>query len=454
MKATRTFIPIFLLGLAVLAGCSLRGYQGPTIKVLFEQGAKKFDLSSSPSFFGTPVMSALPGNFDGFSCYLVNVMGDGIQNHPYTNGSPMPFEALGNDCNWYLGIPSQVGASYTASFEVNVPIGARRAIQFLGIDSSVGCTAGAPFTQFFDGPQQKKSSFEGAYALGMTKLDIFSTQTVTVQNEFNYNTAVNGATCHENGGTFGGPGSIPGLVLWVRGDEFLGQSNGYTPSSWVDQSGQGNTLSAAGSPPPTYYLSTSMNNHGIVRFGGGTGNFTQSAAAGVSSMDGVTLILVASHNAPTMPTKHLFTASSTNTYTSSPYSFGLAGAYSGGVIKNNAAVTIGSTPLTSAEEPTATVNTPLVITLQGASVSYSTGVRLYVNGQGYTGGTTATDTLNGISHLVVGSSLNGGTGLSSFDGDIAEVILYDHELGDNTRAAIECQLGEKYGITISGHPCP
>ncbi len=439
-------------GVIIMTSCSLKDYQGPTVNVVFDKlGSQKFDFSARSEFSIAPLgMNALPSTFDEFSCYLVNVSGDRIPpNANYEGGEGIPYESLGNECNWYLGLLSNVSSSYATTFQVDVPIGAKRAIQFVGLDSSVACLEGGSFGQFFDAPRVLKSTLDGAYSLGMTKTDIFSTQTVVVQNQFDPNTAVNAVNCHQGVGATD-PGSVPGLALWLMSDDFIGLAASAPISLWSDRSIEGNSVAPV-STLPTYHPAV-IGGRGVVRFSPPAVLYRDNPT-GLSNLNGVTLFVVGRLNDVSMPTKYFFTAwDNPSNFPTSLNSFGLFGEYYMGFLRFAGSVRNANETLLAPDSVIAD-NQPVILTLSGGSSSFSTSARLYVDGTQFGSGGAATTQVNGIYKFTVGGTLFSGAP-SSLSGDIAEVILYNREISDEIRSGIECQLGLKYGIPIVGHSCP
>ena len=72
---------------------------------------------------------------------------------------------------------------------------------------------------------------------------------------------------------------------------------------------------------------------------------------------------------------------------------------------------------------------------------------------GVDGGTSANNLLSSASgNLSLG--VRSGDNSYYFNGDIAEVLLYNTVLSDSNRNAVEHYLGEKYGISITDHSLP
>ena len=67
--------------------------------------------------------------------------------------------------------------------------------------------------------------------------------------------------------------------------------------------------------------------------------------------------------------------------------------------------------------------------------------------------TTSTSSLYHTSYNTAEFKIGGSkAGLSSVNGQIAEIVLYNKALSATDRKKVECYLGSKYNITVTGCP--
>jgi hypothetical protein len=233
------------------------------------------------------------------------------------------------------------------------------------------------------------------------------------------------------------PVLVHGLVLWLRADMGVTQAGGFV-SNWADQSGHGNDASqATGANQPTFdnYV---INGRPGVRFTGNTVSLTSGTnlLPGGSARHIIAVIKCGSSAAPGGPI--IVFRQTAPWFAAYLYTLGAATyAYSDAVSVTTAYTsppTIASTAfeweVASAGTGTANLTTSLNGTLEAAPT-----------------GNVATE--SGNAGFVIGNAPNVS---QFFDGDICELLVYDHVLAANELIAVRGYLFSRYGF--AGPPAP
>jgi len=242
----------------------------------------------------------------------------------------------------------------------------------------------------------------------------------------------------------GGVGDANNNVLWVKADSVTSGSN--EPSNndpvnvWVDASGNSNGFSVATGSPT--YVSNGLNSLPIVRFDGDDG---LQAPDIISGNGGRTIFSVVLQNASTGTSPFDGDADEAS------YFLELNQDRSGGTGESYLLTT----------EPAIRVSGNIIFDTNPGLGNYSlltyrnAGGSQIQNLEGFLDGATlgTSSTSNGTSTIDTdggGTYLGGfGTSNTTFDGDIAEIIVYNVELNDAQRIIIENYLAAKYDLTIS-----
>ncbi len=237
------------------------------------------------------------------------------------------------------------------------------------------------------------------------------------------------------------PAAIPGLVGWYDATRIGGVADGANLLSWPDASGLGNTLSGTYDTGVTYIADpqggTGIFNRPIVRFAGSGTMATEEYL--FSGTSGRSIVVAYSHHG--------------------------SGTF-GGAIAGQSGDGSGADPTGShfylLGVGTGTVGDPILETLADplagpgldweswriAEASYD-GVtaRVFRDGEEITSEarTLATD---GLYIFRVGASNQ--FGLAEFlDGDIGEIMVFDHDLTDFERTTLNKYLADKWGVVIA-----
>jgi hypothetical protein len=224
-----------------------------------------------------------------------------------------------------------------------------------------------------------------------------------------------------------------GLKLWLRGDAGVVKDASNAISQWIDGTGSGNDALQSSPANEPSYAADSINGKPVVRFDGvddlfGLGDVMQSAAAGEL------FVVLRATGDPTAD--HGF-------MTFGPGGWDQWARYpaAGGNIRDN----FGGTSRYMGRVPQALDQFHLYNALSkpGEWTSRINGVVQY---------TTSSNTVGFTSASVIGSS--GSPYEGSFQGDIAEIIIYDHVLSQAERDAVEYYIGTKYPVLASPPAIP
>ena len=227
--------------------------------------------------------------------------------------------------------------------------------------------------------------------------------------------------------TFSLPSSISGLKLWLKADAITGVSNGGTVSSWSDQSGNGYDATQSITGDQALYETNVLNGKPVLRFNG-TSDWYSMASGLTFALNSYTSFIV---HTPQSSTAYGMIMASNNG--NSDYemldmnypSHGLLGTYMAGPgnVGGSYSFSAGTSYISS-------------------FVSSSTGIP-YTDGVAQTSGTTATQTVGNL-HL---GTYTGGNYL--WNGDMAEIIIFNTALSGVNRQIIEEYLSAKYDIAIT-----
>ncbi|NGP87819.1 DUF2341 domain-containing protein [Fodinibius halophilus] len=243
--------------------------------------------------------------------------------------------------------------------------------------------------------------------------------------------------------------SISGLQLWLKGDAGVTLS-GSDVTTWEDQSGNTRHFSsAAASNKPQYATNiTSLNNQSAIEFDGG-GDFLEDAdgEAYINGLTEYTLFFVIQSDQTNVNRGFWDTEDPDNRDEVFTIRYDAAGANAGANDLIKAGI-LGNSPDNQLESFSD------IQTTQGQILSYdwksNEEYNLVVDGvlnNPSAISSPPTGTLSNATKVLVGQGAKDGAS-QSWDGYIAEVILYDRFLSENERESIEDYLSEKYNISI------
>ena len=249
-----------------------------------------------------------------------------------------------------------------------------------------------------------------------------------------------------------GPGGVTtSLALWLRADAGTNTTtNGEAVTSWIDQSTNSNNAAednaGGGAPVEPFYVTEDINFNPAIRFTNSenTNNSWLETSSNTSAQN-LSLISVfktaQSDGSATDFTESPAIISAETGAATDDYALGV----SEGRLYVNAANDNGFSvrPVTSYND-----NTARIATATRVDAVNGTGINLYVNSENV--GSAASDgtDLDAAGTFAIGNH-SGYDADAQYDGDIAEVIVFDQVLSETDQAQVESYLAIKYGITRS-----
>ena len=224
------------------------------------------------------------------------------------------------------------------------------------------------------------------------------------------------------------PKSIPGLTAWFDGADRLSMifGTGNAVSSWIDKSGNGNTVSQATSGQQPASVQNAVNGLSVVRFTGSSSTNLQTSTFTSLGTLGLTFILVERN------------MTDSGVAGAAPFSFS-SGPNGGLVFQNNGGLL----------QPCQGV--PFTSTSQRIDYYY----RKNTSGTGtsatFINGTSVTcdDNLTGTYSTTFGVGVRLNSNITTLTGDICEIIIYNTVLTTAQRQQMEGYLGWKWGLQAS-----
>ena len=224
-----------------------------------------------------------------------------------------------------------------------------------------------------------------------------------------------------------------GLTLWLRADAGVTKDGSNNVSAVVDQASSNTLTQSTGGAQPTY-VASDLNGNPAFRFNG-TQWLANSAAAVTGLNQDMTVITVAMTTAPTAQQYPIYLGANNGTtginravgYLGSDEMFDTAGSCVGGLAPAPSAFAIE------------------VSTLDPGL----TDVAFYQDGV-----SNGTGTLSGVQNLSPGITFGAdGAAANGWQGDVAEVLVYDHQLSNVELQQVTLYLASKYGLAANG-PAP
>lgn len=232
------------------------------------------------------------------------------------------------------------------------------------------------------------------------------------------------------------PSDISGLKLWLKADA-LALSDGDKVGTWTDSSSAANNATASGTDRPTYKTGI-VNSKPSVRFtSANSEHMATGSNVGISGNFAATVFVVTK---PTSSSVAMCPVGMGNTGVDKRFS--LVGA---GVNSGKYSVSYGSGDWWN---DTTTVDTAAfhTICIKKSAGAENTTTTIYKDGTaGSNNGSSDTATPNLTDAPVALGTLGADIVNSNYDGDIAEVIIYDTALSDGNRNSVEGYLRTKYG---------
>ena len=216
-----------------------------------------------------------------------------------------------------------------------------------------------------------------------------------------------------------------GLKAWFKADAGVTQSGGYV-SSWTDQSGNYTATQSTANRQPAY-IASAVNGKPGLRFSGGQCLYSGNTLGAGANAD-MTLIVVSSTTNPGAQQYAVFSGGSISSRGRSL-----------GYLSSRQVFDTFNTSILGGASPTS--NT---FVIEQASINAALNNIIYYRN----GLQTATASIAGVGMVTPGLMLGASPILNGFwQGDISEVLIYDHQLNEIERKQIETYLGNKYAIS-------
>ena len=229
------------------------------------------------------------------------------------------------------------------------------------------------------------------------------------------------------------PHEVAGLRLWLKADALAGLGDGDPVSTWPDASGGGNDATGSGAGRPAFRTNV-LAGAPVLRFDGADDRLALPNLLAGASAATAFFVSKLSLDPPALPSR-----------TGPPLgNFGNNGSfadhypYTDGVIYHD----FGSTTRKTVGDPAASLASWHVGVFRSAAGDW----RAWLNGALLF--STSTNTAGFGAAPLLGRA-EGTGGPYHFDGDLAEVVVYDAALSDGDRQRVERYLGGKYGIAVA-----
>lgn len=378
-----------------------------------------------------------------FSCYAVNITGDGIAN---TTSSLVATAsaALGSHCR-SLGLVSKTIGSGGGVLDVTVPKGGTKQIQVLGIHSNGGCGSGGSFADDF--ASQGTGVFREVSEIGYTSVSVDTDTSVTIDTSYDPANAKNLIECDAGANLASINGS---LKMWYRADFFHGiatDGSQYGAAiNWTDRAQSSFSMGNNGTNLPVYYKTGGPNGQAALDLAGaehtlrsyGSGPFPLAL-----DLTGMTVVAVAKH----VGTGGVLFGYSTGADFNTGNDFMYIGEHNGSqwTAKVNKAG-----PLTySANVSTSNANWNIHIGIfDGSPTNY---LYYYVGGLSGSSATTAIDldlAINGA-YGFIGKYELPPSAPDYLNGRIAEVIVFDKALSSSELSILKQYLYKRYRLSVT-----
>ncbi len=231
----------------------------------------------------------------------------------------------------------------------------------------------------------------------------------------------------------GGVGDLNNNKLWLRTDSLIGFADDDPVSAWADFSGNSNDFAQVAGADQPLYKTAIINGKPVIRFDG-TSDFITGPSI-ISGNIGRTIFILSKMTSSTgsfdgllMNLDYPQTGGSGTTYSITPE---VAVRVNGNRVFNE---NFGTTDFR-------------LLTIRNAAGANVTAVEAYLEGVSLSQASASSAVINtGIN----GTSLGWSDHVTDyFDGDMAEVIIYNNELNNTQRIIVENYLGTKYGLDLS-----
>ncbi|TGV04606.1 choice-of-anchor D domain-containing protein [Flavivirga rizhaonensis] len=426
----------------------------PSSNTIASSGNLTFVVRFAPSVIGTNLQATISIDNDDSNenPYTFTVQGSSFNTNPEINIQGNSIDIASGDTTPAFGDDTEFGAAITST-----TIDHTFTIQNTGT-STLNLTGGTPIVDISGNaafsiltqPSANTIASGGdltfVVRFAPTVVGSNLQATVSIDNddtdENPYTFVVQGSALLTNS-----PGNVgSNLQLWLRADQGIALT-GTDVDSWTDQSANGFTGASQGSTDAEY-VASGLNFNPILRFSGNSfynlGNPSQLDLQ--PNTDEMTIITVVVTGGATTGTVFGKSNSSTRNY---QVWFGTTDRvlhHTLGRQGGNQAVRWGT--IYALNEPKITTG---VVSNTGNSL---TRLSPYVNGVADPADRNdGTSTGNSVTDVLVGArrdGTNSGSGYR-YNGDIAEIIMYDRDLSSTERQKVESYLSIKYGVTLGSN---
>jgi len=227
------------------------------------------------------------------------------------------------------------------------------------------------------------------------------------------------------------PTDIGGCILWLRADGIIGLSDGDPVGTWADESGSGNDISQATEVYKPTYKTGIRNGKPVVRFDGGDDYLYKDSRLSTSNVGMISMAIYIK----SVDTGGFFCSGKmgANVYhTCRQYNTGNR------IYLHTAAIQYYTDNGYAADNW-------YILSFRGDGSTYkwykNGSLQTWTAGTGYTWWEIVHDTM-AVGTIRYSSFQN----KYPFDGDIAELVVYEADIGDSDRESVESYLNTKYAI--------
>lgn len=384
-------------------------------------------LVNAPVTFTASATGLLAATTNDTPVSIVNVTTDSLglaQVYTYsTDGSAATVTATAGPAN---GTQAQIVFNVSAEQQSVAPTlslasGTYNSAQTVTITGATGAT----FYYTTDGstPTTSSTAYTGPITISSTTTIL---QAITIQIGYTPSSVVSATYTIQQQSS--DPTSVSGLTVWLKADAGV-STNAVGVTGWTDQSGNNYTVTQNTSGQQPTLVSNVLNGKPVLRW---TGSQQLSSAAQIQGLNAdMTIITVGSTTAPSAQAYSVFLGVGDNT------------AYAGqcrslGYESSQQLMDASFVSALGASSPNAGTYAVEACTLD----STLSNIAFYRNGT-----QTATGTLSSVGSLSSGISIGNDTTASyGWQGDIAEVLVYNHQLSTSEFAQINLYLANKYGF--------
>jgi hypothetical protein len=226
------------------------------------------------------------------------------------------------------------------------------------------------------------------------------------------------------------PATLSGTIAWWRADSITGVSDGAPVTTWADKSSNVYTATPPGTSVQPAFVASGVGTKPAVRFAGSK-FLTSSAPAGGATQSIAAVI------------KPL-TVNNINTIrggqTTGALQFKVSSSAQLAITKQSVAeIGAGTTALTAGTAYVA------IGTYNATTGAWT----LYLNGTLVGSGTNVQTLVAGMT--AIGNNAGVANGADYYQGDISEIMVFDHVLGTSERVLYDSYVQDRYGITVSDY---